>query len=153
MRDTLFKRHENRLFHTQKRFPQSGNHLALFLDRVTIAAIALSAGSCYIIDNKIDDKETTMNEPDRLHDEFNVSLGGTIYTASPRILESINQHVKNGMKGGDFTESLLANDLRSTIFQADPYNRKNLYAYVAYLHTCVPSGAWGSTFDDVLRKM
>ena len=80
----------------------------------------------------------------KLHEDYSEPAGTKSFTAAPRGLEAINRHVNDGTEGGSFTEALLANDLRSAIFTADPENRENIYAYVSYLQWCVPSSCWGS---------
>lgn len=60
------------------------------------------------------------------------------------MLEALNRYIQNGARPGDFLCSVICNDLRAAVGQADEHNLVNLPAYVGYLYNEAPGPCWGS---------
>jgi hypothetical protein len=61
-----------------------------------------------------------------------------------RILGSINAYVRTGRPVGDFVYSVLTNNLKESLFLADPESLAALPVIVRYLYHRVPSSCWVS---------
>jgi len=56
---------------------------------------------------------------------------------------AILRYMSHGV-AGHFVEAVMANDLRTAVFRADPKNLANLGAVVQLVHETLPARAWGS---------
>lgn len=65
--------------------------------------------------------------------------------AVPDLIEqAVLNYVTRGWTPGSFTCAVLADDLRSTLYSADPDNREVLHRIVSWVDECVPAFLCGS---------
>jgi len=70
--------------------------------------------------------------------------GETKYYIPERMVESIELYVNHGILPGDFLGSVICNNLKNSVANADEENMKNIPAYVYYFYNYAPNGCWGS---------
>ena len=58
--------------------------------------------------------------------------------------ESILRYVDDGIETGGFLRSVMENDLKASIFRADPLNLLAIPHIVAFLVQDISGGVWGS---------
>ena len=63
---------------------------------------------------------------------------------SGHMMESINLYVEHGAKPGSFLTSVICNDLKLTVMNADDINISNIPAFVEYFYNHTPASCWGS---------
>jgi hypothetical protein len=69
---------------------------------------------------------------------------------SPRIKESLDLYVNQGIPPGDFLLSVLSNDLFGALGRADSYNRATIFQITRYVYNNMPSNCWGS--PEIVNK-
>lgn len=65
-------------------------------------------------------------------------------TIPPLVRAAIDRYVKDHVKCGDFTMSVLRNDLREAVPRADDDSFAALRSIVCYCHNEIPGPCWGS---------
>jgi hypothetical protein len=81
---------------------------------------------------------------------YTVEIDGRGYTIRPRMLESLNRWISNGILPGGFLRGVIRNDFYEALTRADADNLANIRAYAHWLWWEAPSGSWGSVED--IRK-
>jgi hypothetical protein len=66
------------------------------------------------------------------------------YTLPPQIQGSLRRYVESGIPTGGFLRAVLSNDLIGAMSQADPENKANLPAIVAFIDNKLPGTCYGS---------
>jgi len=61
-----------------------------------------------------------------------------------RMMHGLQLYIEHHVVPGSFLSSVLKNDLRGAIENADDENLQNLPAYVGFLYNQAPNGCWGS---------
>lgn len=66
------------------------------------------------------------------------------YWIPERMMEPIRLYIEEGIKPGSFLTSVICNDLKGAVGNADDENLPNLPAFVAYFYNEAPGSCWGS---------
>lgn len=92
----------------------------------------------------LDDEDLCLAELRRLNRERRVSDEPAFDPIPEHILPAIARYLVRGVVPGSFMESMLTNDLRGVMQNADDQNIRALPAIWSFCYNNIPSAAWGS---------